>query len=106
MAKRKETIIFHRERDIDNHCDLTFFGREANKHEVMKRLPKPTASTLIVSDIPGHAARAGMIELALAGEKIQVILNWETMKSKGFLVDSRLLQLATFVTSSAVKVEK
>ncbi|MEH6585712.1 MAG: YfiR family protein [Halioglobus sp.] len=106
MAKRKATIIFHRDPNTDKHCDLAFFGQDASKQEAIKSLPKPTAHTLIVSDIPGYAANAGMIELALTEEKIQVILNWETIKSKGFLVDSRLLQLATVVTSSTLQVEK
>jgi len=106
MDNRRAAINFLREPDIDQHCDLLFVGRSTNEQTANVSPLNKSPHTLTVSDVPESAVKGGMIELALIDEKIQVIINWEAMKSKGFVVDSRLLQLATVVTSSTVQVEK
>ena len=106
MAKRKARIAFFRDPDTGMHCDLAFFGVIAQSQISEFNLLKPTAKTLVVSDIPNYAASGGMIELALVEAKIQVILNRKVVASRGFIVDSRLLQLTTDVSTIDPQVRK
>ena len=106
MAERNARIRFFRNPDIDMHCDLAFVGVKAKNRIAEIISPRQSSHTLIVSDIPNYAVSGGMIELALVDARIQVILNREVMNSRGFIVDSRLLQLTTEVSTSGPQVGK
>lgn len=106
MAERNARIRFFRNPDIDMHCDLAFVGVKAKNRIAEIISPRQSSHTLIVSDIPNYAVSGGMIELALVDARIQVILNREVMNSRGFIVDSRLLQLTTDVSTSGPQVGK
>ena len=93
MAARRATIQFLRDPEIEVRCDLVFIGKKAKQSVDEISQPERTAKALMVSDIPDYAASGGMIELALVDNNIQVILNRDVVKSRGFIVDSRLLQL-------------
>jgi hypothetical protein len=106
MAERRARTAFFRDPDTKLHCDLVFLGVKAQSRIGEFNSSTPTAKTLIVSDIPNYAASGGMIELALVGTKIQVILNRAVVASAGFIVDSRLLQLTTDVSTVSPKVKE
>jgi len=106
MAERKARISFFRNPDIDLHCDLSFVGIDAESLVDGVSGREQLTNTLMVSDIPNYAVDGGMLELAVVDSRIRVILNREVMDSHGFIVDSRLLQLTTQVSTSGTQEKK
>ncbi len=104
MTARKAEIHFLRDPEIEVRCDLVFIGKKARQSVDEISQPERNEKALFVSDIPDYAVSGGMIELALVDNNIQVILNRDVVKSKGFIVDSRLLQLTRAASTLGSRV--
>ncbi|MEP1470196.1 MAG: YfiR family protein [Halieaceae bacterium] len=103
MKQRKAKISFLRDPGTNVHCDLAFVGKKAKEHIDEISTPINSLQTLVVSDIPSYAAAGGMMELALDGSNIKVIMNHAVMNARGFKVDSRLRQLTEQVSTSTAQ---
>jgi hypothetical protein len=78
-------------------CQVLFIGAlEPRKlHAVLDRLQG--AAVLTVSDVPAFCENGGMVNLGLAGNKIQLEINMEAAEKAGLHLSSKLLSLAKIV---------
>jgi len=86
-----------------NCCEVLFIsGSEKKKLGSLLNALAGNA-VLTVSDIEGFARRGGMIELVRQGNKIRFVINKESVDKAGLVISSRLLKLATIVTTEQGK---
>jgi hypothetical protein len=78
-------------------CQILFIsGVEPKKlRAVLDRLQG--AAVLAVGDVPGFCQNGGMVNLGLAGSKVQLEINVEAAEKAGLHLNSRLLSLARIV---------
>ncbi len=58
------------------------------------------AAVLTVGDVPGFCESGGMVNLGLAGNKVQLEINMEAAETAGLHLNSRLLSLARIVRTA------
>jgi hypothetical protein len=58
------------------------------------------AAVLTVGDVPGFCENGGMVNLGLAGSKVQLEINVEAAEKAGLHLNSRLLSLARIVRAA------
>jgi hypothetical protein len=58
------------------------------------------AAVLTVGDVPGFCENGGMVNLGLAGSKVQLEINVEAAERAGLHLNSRLLSLARIVRAA------
>jgi hypothetical protein len=80
-----------------DNCQILFISPMEPKklRAVLDRLQG--AAVLTVGDVPGFCASGGMINLGLAGDKVQLEINVEASLTAGLHLHSRLLSLARIV---------
>jgi hypothetical protein len=84
----------------DCRCHMLFVGElESARLEEIIRF-QATASVLTISEAPDFARRGGMIAFVLHDNKIRFEVNVEAAKQASLTISSRLLSLATIVTTA------
>jgi YfiR/HmsC-like len=80
-----------------NQCQILFIGALEPKKlcAVLGRLKG--VAVLTVGDVPGFGESGGMVNLGLAGDKVQLEINVEAAATAGLHLSSRLLSLARIV---------
>lgn len=77
-------------------CHILFVSRsETSQLEKLFAFFNQESGLLTVSDISNFAARGGMIELLLEGNKVRFAINVSAARNAGLGMSSKLLQLAT-----------
>jgi YfiR/HmsC-like len=81
-------------------CQILFIGALDPKklREVLDHLQG--AAALTVGDVPGFCKSGGMVNLGLAGNKVQLEINVEAAEKAGLHLNSRLLSLARIVRAA------
>ena len=81
-------------------CQILFISALEPKklREVLDRLQG--AADLTVGDVPGFCESGGMVNLGLAGNKVQLEINVEAAEKAGLHLSSRLLSLAKIVRAA------
>jgi hypothetical protein len=81
-------------------CQILFIGALEPKklHAVLERLQG--AAVLTVGDTPDFCAGGGMVNLGLAGNKVQLEINVQAAEKAGLHLNSRLLSLARIVRAA------
>ena len=84
---------------IDCRCHILFVGElESARLEEIIRFQQ-TASVLTIAEAPDFARRGGMIAFVLHDGKVRFEVNVEAAKQASLTISSRLLSLATIVTT-------
>ena len=80
-----------------HECQILFIGALEPKklRAVLERLKG--AAVLIVGDVPGFCETGGMVNLSLAGNRVQLEINVDAAATAGLHLNSRLLSLAKIV---------
>jgi hypothetical protein len=81
-------------------CQILFIGAVESKRlrAVLDRLQG--AAVLTVGDVPDFCQSGGMVNLGLAGNKVQLEINMEAAETAGLHLSSRLLSLARIVRAA------
>jgi len=75
-------------------CHILFIAASESPRlrQILQQLPQ--SGLLTVSDIPGFAARGGMIELLKIDQRIRFIINLDASRKAGLTLSAHLLKLA------------
>jgi hypothetical protein len=81
-------------------CNYIFISG-AKKHLIADAIESTYGKAILtVSDSEGFAQQGGMIELAHWGTRIHVLINLQNVTASGLKASSKLLQIATIVSST------
>jgi hypothetical protein len=82
------------------HCQIVFIS--ASEQRRLRSILEGVhgAPVLTVGDTPGFCESGGMVNLAVADNRVRLQVNLEAATKAGLMVSSRLLSLATIVRSA------
>lgn len=102
---KNRPIAIHRSRQIDNlqHCHLLFISK-SEKGRLAGIFTKLAGKhCLTVGETDRFAQNGGIVNFRLQGANVRFEINVEAAKSSGLSISSKLLRLATIISSESVK---
>jgi len=94
------TLHVKRIESIDDHsgCSILFISKsEKDDLPVLLDILSRGKGLLTISDIAGFAERGGMVELALIGNRVGLVVNIQVARSLDIYLSSKILRLAHVV---------
>ena len=80
-------------------CDYVFIGSASEEYARDIIAATHGRAILTVSDIDGFTSMGGMIELKRSLNRVNVLVNVELLRAQGLKASSKLLNLATIIST-------
>lgn len=86
-------------------CQLLYVSPSL-RDKTVEILPDLKSGVLTIADFPGFAEAGGMMEMALDGNRISLVINQKSVRDAGLSVSSKLLSLARVIGGNGAGNDK